>query len=65
MKQVTGKLKLEVAQFIELEAFAQFASDIDKGTQNQLARGRQLREFLKQSQSDPRMVEEQIMTIYI
>ncbi|WMV07381.1 hypothetical protein MTR67_000766 [Solanum verrucosum] len=49
MKQVSGKLKLELAQFAELEAFAQFASDLDKATQNQLARGRRLHELLKQS----------------
>jgi F-type H+-transporting ATPase subunit alpha len=55
---------LDLAQLGELEAFAQFASDIDKGTQNQLARGRRLRELLKQSQSEPLTVEEQIMTIY-
>ncbi|KAK6767664.1 hypothetical protein RDI58_030546 [Solanum bulbocastanum] len=53
MKQVAGKLKLELAQFAELEAFAQFASDLDKATQNQLARGQRLRELLKQSQSAP------------
>ncbi|KAL2223719.1 UNVERIFIED_CONTAM: ATP synthase subunit alpha, chloroplastic [Sesamum indicum] len=64
MKQVAGKLKLELAQFAELEAFAQFASDLDKATQNQLARGQRLRELLKQSQSAPLAVEEQIMTIY-
>ncbi|KAL3651977.1 hypothetical protein CASFOL_001658 [Castilleja foliolosa] len=64
MKQVAGKLKLELAQFEELEAFAQFASDLDKATQNQLVRGQRLRELLKQSQSDPLKVEEQIMTIY-
>ncbi|KAK6769208.1 hypothetical protein RDI58_032259 [Solanum bulbocastanum] len=64
MKQVAGKLKLELAQFAELEAFAQFASDLDKATQNQLARGQRLRELLKQSQSAPLTVEEQIMTIY-
>ena len=51
MKQVAGKFKLELAQFAELEAFAQFASDLDKATQNQLARGQRLRELLKQSQS--------------
>lgn len=61
MKQVAGKLKLELAQ---LEAFAQFASDLDKATQNQLARGQRLRELLKQSQSAPLTVEEQIITIY-
>uniref|UniRef100_A0A1Y3BUV4 ATP synthase subunit alpha, mitochondrial n=131 Tax=Mesangiospermae TaxID=1437183 RepID=A0A1Y3BUV4_HELAN len=64
MKQVAGKLKLELAQFAELEAFAQFASDLDKATQNQLARGQRLRELLKQSQSAPLAVEEQILTIY-
>ncbi|KAB5514168.1 hypothetical protein DKX38_028074 [Salix brachista] len=64
MKQVAGKLKLELAQFAELEAFAQFTSDLDKATQNQLARGQQLRELLKQSQSASFTVAEQIMTIY-
>ncbi|KAF3613499.1 hypothetical protein FXO38_36213 [Capsicum annuum] len=64
MKQVAGKLKLELAQFTELEAFAQFASDLDKATQNQLTRGQRLRELLKQSQSAPLTVAEQIMTIY-
>jgi F-type H+-transporting ATPase subunit alpha len=64
MKQVAGKLKLELAQFAELEAFAQFASDLDKATQNQLARGQRLRELLKQSQSSPLAVEEQVATIY-
>ncbi|MFS7917473.1 ATP synthase subunit alpha [Helianthus anomalus] len=57
MKQVAGKLKLELAQFAELEAFAQFASDLDKATQNQLARGQRLHELLKQSQSAPLAVE--------
>merc|ERR1712187_780421 len=49
MKQVAGKLKLELAQFAELETFAQFASDLDAATQNQLSRGRRLQELLKQS----------------
>jgi len=49
MKQVAGKLKLDLAQFTELEVFAQFSSDLEKTTQNQLARGRRLRELLKQS----------------
>ncbi|KAJ8419219.1 hypothetical protein Cgig2_032373 (chloroplast) [Carnegiea gigantea] len=53
MKQVAGKLKLELAQLAELEAFAQFASDLNKTTQNQLARGRRLRELLKQPQYKP------------
>lgn len=64
MKQVAGKLKSELAQFAELEAFAQFASDLDKTTQNQLSRGQRLRELLKQSQSAPLSVEEQVATIY-
>ncbi|RZC67094.1 hypothetical protein C5167_010807 [Papaver somniferum] len=64
MKQVAGKLKLELAQFAELEAFAQFASDLDNATQNQLARGQLLRELLKQAQSAPLTVEEHVMTIY-
>ncbi|KAJ4848578.1 hypothetical protein Tsubulata_043576, partial [Turnera subulata] len=64
MKQVAGKLKLELAQLSELEAFAKFASDLEKGTQRQLARGQRLRELLKQSQSNLLTVAEQIMTIY-
>lgn len=64
MKQVAGKLKLDLAQFLELEAFAQFASALDKGSQQKLERGRRLRELLKQSQANPLTVEEQIMTIY-
>jgi F-type H+-transporting ATPase subunit alpha len=64
MKQVAGKLKLELAQFAELEAFAQFSSDLDQATQNQLARGARLRELLKQAQSSPLKVEEQVATIY-
>nr|YP_009296199.1 ATP synthase CF1 alpha subunit [Sebdenia flabellata]AOM65134.1 ATP synthase CF1 alpha subunit [Sebdenia flabellata] len=64
MKQVAGKLKLELAQFAELEAFSQFASDLDKATQNQLARGQRLREILKQGQNSPIPVEEQTAVIY-
>jgi F-type H+/Na+-transporting ATPase subunit alpha len=64
MKQVAGTLKLELAQFDELEAFSQFASDLDKATQNQLARGQRLREILKQAQNSPIPVEEQIAIIY-
>lgn len=64
MKQVAGKLKLDLAQFAELEAFSQFASDLDKETQNQLARGQRLRELLKQPQSSPLPVEEQVAIIY-
>jgi len=64
MKQVAGKLKLELAQFAELEAFAQFASDLDKATQNQLARGQRLRELLKQPQGSPLSVAEQVALVY-
>jgi F-type H+-transporting ATPase subunit alpha len=64
MKKVAGTLKLELAQFDELEAFSQFASDLDQATQNQLARGVRLRELLKQAQSSPLPVHEQIATIY-
>ena len=64
MKQVAGKLKLELAQFAELEAFSQFASDLDQATQNQLARGTRLRELLKQSQSSPLSLTDQVATIY-
>jgi len=63
MKQVAGKLKLELAQFAELEAFSQFASDLDQATQNELARGQRLREILKQNQFAPLAVWEQ--TVYI
>jgi len=64
MKQVAGKLKLELAQFAELEAFSQFASDLDKATLAQLARGYRLRELLKQPQGSPKTVEEQVALIY-
>jgi F-type H+-transporting ATPase subunit alpha len=64
MKQVAGKLKLELAQFAELEAFSQFASDLDAATQAELARGQRLREMLKQPQNSPISVEEQVAIIY-
>jgi F-type H+-transporting ATPase subunit alpha len=64
MKQVAGKLKLELAQFAELEAFSQFASDLDAATQAELARGQRLREMLKQAQNSPIPVEEQVSVIY-
>lgn len=64
MKQVAGKLKLELAQFAELEAFSQFASDLDQATQNELARGQRLREILKQDQFAPLAVWEQTAYIY-
>lgn len=64
MKQVAGTLKLELAQFRELEAFAAFASDLDKATQAQLARGRRLVEILKQGQYSPFGVAEQVVLIF-
>jgi len=64
IKQVAGKLKLELAQFAELEAFAQFASDLDDATQKQLARGQRLRELLKQPQNSPLTTEDQVAVIY-
>jgi F-type H+-transporting ATPase subunit alpha len=64
MKKVAGKLKLELAQFAELEAFSQFASDLDEATQKQLARGTRLRELLKQQQNSPLSVGEQVALIY-
>ena len=64
MKQVAGSIKLELAQFRAMEAFAAFASDLDKATQRQLARGRRLVEILKQGQYQPVKVEEQIAIIF-
>jgi F-type H+/Na+-transporting ATPase subunit alpha len=64
MKKVAGTLRLELAQFRAMEAFAQFASDLDKATQNQLARGQRLVELLKQDQYVPVPVEEQVAVIY-
>lgn len=64
MKQVAGKLKLELAQFDDLAAFAQFASDLDKATQDQLSRGQRLRELLKQPQYSPLSIAEQVALVY-
>jgi F-type H+/Na+-transporting ATPase subunit alpha len=64
MKKVAGKVKLELAQFAELEAFAQFASDLDAATQKQLQRGQRLRELLKQAQFNPLLLHEQVAIIY-
>jgi F-type H+/Na+-transporting ATPase subunit alpha len=64
MKQVAGTLKLDLAQFRDLEAFAAFASDLDAASQRQLSRGRKLVETLKQPQYTPYKVEEQIMVIF-
>jgi F-type H+-transporting ATPase subunit alpha len=63
-KQVAGRLRLEYAQYRELEAFAQFASDLDAATQKQLARGQRIVEVLKQPQYQPMPVEQQIMMIF-
>ena len=64
MKKVAGKLKLELAQYDDLQAFAQFASDLDKATQDQLARGARLRELLKQAEYSPLAVYEQVAVVY-
>ncbi len=64
MKQVSGKLRLDLAQYRELAAFAQFGSDLDKTTQHQLARGERLTEVLKQAQYEPLDVAYQIITIF-
>jgi F-type H+-transporting ATPase subunit alpha len=64
MKQVAGTIKLELAQFRALEAFAAFASDLDKASQMQLARGKRLIEILKQGQYQPSKVEDQIAIIW-
>ena len=64
MRQVAGTLRLDLAQYRELAAFAQFASDLDKATQDQLNRGKRLVEVLKQRQYEPRAVEQQILIIY-
>lgn len=64
IKQVAGKLRLDLAQFRELEAFAQFASDLDKATKQQLLRGQKLTEVLKQPQYQPLNVAEQISILF-
>ncbi len=64
MKQVAGTLRLELAQYRELAAFAQFGSDLDKATQAQLGRGQRLTEILKQDQYAPVAVEKQILIIF-
>ncbi len=64
MKQVAGTLRLDLAQYRELAAFAQFGSDLDKATQNQLNRGKRLTELLKQPQFAPMPVELQVASIY-
>lgn len=64
MKQVAGSIKLELAQYREMESFSQFASDLDATTQKLLNRGRRLTELLKQQQYEPQAVEEQVCVIY-
>ncbi|HEY8013853.1 MAG TPA: F0F1 ATP synthase subunit alpha, partial [Dongiaceae bacterium] len=64
MKQVAGRIKLELAQYREMAAFAQFASDLDASTQRLLARGARLTELLKQGQYQPMPVEEQVVSIF-
>ncbi len=64
MKQVAGRLRLDLAQYRELEAFAQFGSELDPATQKQLARGARIVEVLKQAQYQPVPVEQQVMIIY-
>jgi F-type H+/Na+-transporting ATPase subunit alpha len=64
MKQVAGSIKLELAQYREMAAFAQFASDLDASTQKLLNRGARLTELLKQPQFSPMPVEEQVVSIF-
>ena len=64
IKKIAGTLKLELAQFDELAAFSQFASDLDAATQQQLARGKRLREILKQPQFSPLILAEQVAVVY-
>jgi F-type H+-transporting ATPase subunit alpha len=64
MKQVAGRIKLELAQYREMAAFAQFSSDLDPATQKLLARGARLTELLKQPQYEPQPVEEQVVAIF-
>jgi F-type H+-transporting ATPase subunit alpha len=64
MKQVAGRIKLELAQYREMAAFAQFASDLDASTQQLLARGSRLTELLKQPQYKPLPIEEQVVAIF-
>ena len=64
MRQVAGRLRLDLAQYRDLAAFAQFASDLDKATQEQLNRGKRLMEILKQPQYQPLSVEKQVLIIY-
>src|SRR3989441_11852564 len=64
MRQVAGKLRLDLAQYRELAAFAQFGSDLDRASQQQLARGQRMVEILKQAQYSPVSVEKQVLIIF-
>ena len=64
MRQIAGKLRLDLAQYRELAAFAQFGSDLDRATQLQLARGQRMVELLKQGQYQPQVIERQIAIIF-
>jgi F-type H+-transporting ATPase subunit alpha len=64
-KQVAGRLRLDLAQYRELAAFAQFGSDLDKGTRDLLERGKRMTELLKQPQYKPMAIEEQVIAIYL
>src|SRR5206468_10840340 len=64
MKQVAGKIKLDLAQFRELAAFAQFGSDLDAKTQAQLERGKRIVELFKQNQYNPLPVENQVVALW-
>jgi F-type H+-transporting ATPase subunit alpha len=64
MKQVAGSIKLELAQYREMAAFAQFGSDLDAATQRLLNRGARLTELLKQGQYSPMVIEEQVVSIF-
>src|SRR5439155_11526805 len=64
MRQIAGKLRLDLAQYRELAAFAQFGSDLDRATQQQLARGQRMVEILKQRQYQPLPVEKQVVIIF-
>ncbi len=65
MKQVAGQLRLDLAQYRELEAFAKFGSDLDKTTQAQLRRGQSMMELLKQNQYEPMTVEKQVVSLFL
>jgi F-type H+-transporting ATPase subunit alpha len=64
MKKIAGKLRLELAQYRALAAFAQFGSDLDKATQQQLARGARMTELLKQGLHQPLPVEKQVLILF-